>query len=168
VMVALLRGGAPVAAWMLDPLTGICATAEAGGGAFLGGARLRAGAGCPPPAALRGAVLTRFLPPDLRAAVARRAPAIGAVLPGVACAGREYPAVVAGEQHFALFWRTLPWDHAPGVLFAQEAGAAARRLDGGPYRVTDRRLGLLVARNDAVWRQVRATLLADLPLVAGA
>ena len=115
--------GAPVAAWMLDPLTGICATAEAGAGAFLGGARLRAGAGCPPPAALRGAVLTRFLPPDLRAAVARRAPAVGAVLPGFACAGREYPAVVAGEQHFALFWRTLAWDHAPGVLFAQEAGA---------------------------------------------
>ena len=168
VMVALLRGGVPIAAWMLDPLTGICATAEAGAGAFLDGVRLRVDADCPPLAALRGAVLTRFLPPDLRAAVARRAPAIGAVLPGVACAGREYPAVVAGEQHFALFWRTLPWDHAPGVLFAQEAGAAARRLDGGPYRVTDRRLGLLVARNDAVWRQVRATLLADLPLVAGA
>jgi fructose-1,6-bisphosphatase/inositol monophosphatase family enzyme len=167
VMVALLRGGAPVAAWMLDPLTGICATAEAGGGAFLSGARLRASADCPPPAALRGAVLTRFLPPALRAAVARRAPALGAVLPGSGCAGREYPAVVGGAQHFVLYWRTLPWDHAPGVLFAHEAGAAARRLDGRAYRAADGRPGLLVAQNDAVWRRVRATLLADRPSAAG-
>ena len=38
---------------------------------------------------------------------------------------------LAGKQQFALFWRTLPWDHAPGVLLLREAGGVVRRLDGG-------------------------------------
>lgn len=163
VMVALLRGGCTCASWMLDPLSGVAAVAESGSGAFLGGARMVASAEWPELSSLQGAVLTRFLPPALHAAIERRAMAIGAILPGFICAGREYPAVVTGERHFALFWRVLPWDHAPGVLFAREAGAAARRLDGSPYRATDRRPGLLVAQNDAVWHQIRTTLLADLP-----
>lgn len=163
VMVALLRGGMTCASWMLDPLSGIIAVAEAGGGSYLGGTRITASAGCPNGASLRGAVLTRFLPAEIRSGVERRASAIGAVLPGFICAGREYPAVVTGERHFALFWRVLPWDHAPGVLFAQEAGAAVLRLDGSAYRAVDRRPGLLVAQNEAVWHQVRTTLLADLP-----
>jgi fructose-1,6-bisphosphatase/inositol monophosphatase family enzyme len=163
VMVALLRGGTACAAWLLDPLTGTCATAEAGSGAFLGGVRVRTGTDCPPPAALSGAVFTRFLPPDLRARVEPRTAALGQILPGSGCAGHEYPAVAGGAQHFALFWRTLPWDHAPGVLFAQEAGAVARRLDGSTYVATDGRPGLLLAQNEAVWRQVHAALLTEPP-----
>jgi fructose-1,6-bisphosphatase/inositol monophosphatase family enzyme len=161
VMVALVRNGETVAAWMLDPQSGGMAQAERGAGAVLGEAQVRAASECPPLAALRGAVFKRFLPPDLRQSIERRASVIGEMLPGLMCAGREYPAIVTGERHFALFWRALPWDHAPGALFAEEAGAMARRPDGTAYRPGDPRPGLLVAQNGDIWHAVRAALLAD-------
>ena len=37
------------------------------------------------------------------------------------------------------------------------AGAYVRRLDGLPYRVTDRDSGLLVATDEGSWRTLRAT-----------
>jgi fructose-1,6-bisphosphatase/inositol monophosphatase family enzyme len=162
VMVALVRDGVTVASWMLDPVSGVMCQAERGAGASIAGHRAKASSACPPLAALRGAVLKRFLRAQDRTAIERRGAAIGAVLPGFLCAGREYPAIVAGEQHFALFWRTLPWDHAPGALFAEEAGAMARRLDGSAYVPGDQRPGLLVAQNEEVWRLVRRTILAEI------
>jgi fructose-1,6-bisphosphatase/inositol monophosphatase family enzyme len=162
VMVALVRRSETIASWMLDPVGGVMARAERGGGAFIDGRRAAASRDCPTAELLRGAVLKKFLPPADRAAVERREALIAEVLPGFMCAGREYPAVVAGEQHFALFRRMLPWDHAPGALFAEEAGARARRLDFAPYVPGDQRPGLLVAQNEEVWRLVRRTILADL------
>jgi fructose-1,6-bisphosphatase/inositol monophosphatase family enzyme len=162
VMVALVRRGETVASWMLDPVAGVMHRAERGAGAFVAGRRVTASSLCPLAAGLRGAVLKRFLRPEDRASVERRAASVGEILPGFMCAGREYPAIVAGEQHFALFWRSLPWDHAPGALFAAEAGAVTRKLDGAPYLPRDKRPGILVAQNDEVWRLVRATILADM------
>lgn len=161
VMVALLRAGATVAAWILDPLTGIAARAEAGSGAWLAGERLRMTADAPPLAHLRGRVLTRFLPQPLRAEVERRAAGVGTVVPGFACAAREYTAIARGEADFTLFWRTMPWDHAPGALFIEEAGGRARHLDGGDYSPTDLRPGLLIARNAAIWAAVQAALFPE-------
>ena len=161
VMAALLRGGAPVAAWILDPLADSLAVAEAGSGAYVDGERVTLLDDDLATAELRGAAMTRFLPAPLRAAVRRGTPELEEVLPGLHCAGREYVDLVAGRQHFVLFWRTLPWDHAPGVLLVQEAGGVARRLDGAPYDLADDRRGLLVAANDAIWEQVNAALLGD-------
>lgn len=159
-MVALLRGGATEAAWILDPTADRLATAERGRGAYLDGVRVRAdeaprgGSG-----GLRGAVMARFYPASLREGIRSRARALGEVLPGQHCAGREYPDIVAGAQDFAVFWRTLPWDHAAGALFTEEAGGVVRRLDGSPYDPTDRRRrGLIAAADEAVWRRVRDTL----------
>ena len=146
VMVALLRGGEAVMGWILAPLTGELAFAEQGGGAYLAGPR--------------GAVLTRFMPPTVRASVEARTSRVGAALPGLYCAGAEYPGIVHGKQHFALFWRTLPWDHAPGALFLAEAGGHVARPDGTPYRPADGRTGLLAAWNEAVWDDAHAALLA--------
>jgi fructose-1,6-bisphosphatase/inositol monophosphatase family enzyme len=162
VMVALVRAGETVAAWMFDPLADTMHVAERGAGAFIDGRRMHATPDCPPLAAMRGAILRRFLKPEVRARLEPKERLLAAVLPGFMCAGREYPAVVAGEQHFALFQRMLPWDHAPGVLFVEEAGGRARRLDGSAYVPGDLRPGLLVAQNPAVWRLVRETVLADL------
>lgn len=173
VMVALLHQGTTVESWLLDPLTGFCATAELGGGAYLNGERVRVSEGSAPDgsprggvpgAALRGAALSRYLPPEVRERVARGVPALAEALPHFGCAGREYPAIVAGERDFAVFWRSLPWDHAPGVLFAQEAGAVAKRWDGSPYLPADRRTGLLVARNEAVWQRAHEILLGGEPV----
>jgi fructose-1,6-bisphosphatase/inositol monophosphatase family enzyme len=163
VMVALVRGRETVASWMLDPVAGTMRIAERGAGAFTDGTRVRAADDLPPIQEMRGAILRRFLRPEDRARLEPWEKLLKEVLPGFMCAGHEYPAVVAGEQQFALFQRMLPWDHAPGVLFAEEAGAMARRLDGSAYVPGDLRPGLLVAQNASVWRLLRETVLADFP-----
>lgn len=161
VMVALLVDGRTEASWMLDPCRDLMAHAWRGQGAFLGDHRLRGSDEAPPPRAMRGAALTRFLPPTIRTSVERARPGLAALLPGMRCSGLEYPAIATGEQDFVLFWRTLPWDHAPGALLVQEAGGRAARPDGTPYDPTDSRAGLLVARSDRVWELARTMLLGD-------
>ncbi len=111
------------------------------------------------PGALRGAVLTRFLPTSVSATVDAGRDRFDTVTPGRRCAGVDYPAVVDDGQDFVLFWRTLPWDHAPGVLLLQEAGGVALRPDASPYRPADTRPGLLVAAGRSTWDTVRAALL---------
>jgi fructose-1,6-bisphosphatase/inositol monophosphatase family enzyme len=159
VMVALMRHGETVASWMLDPLTATLAVAQKGGGSWLGGQRIDTHRTVPDDRDLRGAVLTRFLPPELRSNIEARAPRVGCVLPGLRCAGHEYPAVATGEQNFVLFWRTEPWDHVPGALFITEAGGHVARLDGTPYVALDGGKGLLVAQNRATWQSVARCLL---------
>ncbi|GAA4437663.1 inositol monophosphatase family protein [Phytohabitans houttuyneae] len=158
IMTALVRGGAPVASWILDPLAGTLAVAESGSGTYVDGVRATLPDDGSRP--LRGAAMNRFLPADLRARVQRGLSAIDEVLPGLHCAGREYVDIVSGAQDFVLFWRTLPWDHVPGALLVQEAGGVVRRLDGTPYDLTGDGYGLLAAANDATWRRVHATLLS--------
>ena len=77
------------------------------------------------------------------------------------CAGYEYPAIVRDEQQFAFFWRMLPWDHAPGILFVEEAGGVAWHLDGTPYDPAGTGVGVLIAQNADIWQTVRSALLAD-------
>jgi fructose-1,6-bisphosphatase/inositol monophosphatase family enzyme len=160
VMVALLVGGVTRTGWILDLVTDQLAVADAGAGAYLDGRRVTTDQQAPPLSALRGNVRSKYLPPAVRAAIDRRAGLLGEALPGTGCAGREYPDVVTGVQDFALFWRTLPWDHAAGVLLIHEAGGVARGLDGRPYRPADPRPGLLVACNEAVWQEVYGGLVA--------
>lgn len=159
VMVALVEGQDIVAAWMLDPVSDRLAVATRGGGAFLDGVRVAAPDGNAAAETLRGAVLTRFLPPPLKAQIEARSGRLAQILPGWRCSGREYPAMVAGEQDFALFWRALPWDHAPGALFLAEAGGRTARLDGTPYRPREDRPGLLAAHSAAAWNSVASALL---------
>lgn len=161
-MAALLHQGETVASWMLDPLSGRLAAAERGSGAWVDGERMRADSTAAEVSGLRGAVLRRFLPPGLLAHVESVEPDFGELTAGSRCAGHDYPAVVAGQLDFAMFWRTLPWDHIPGALFAAEAGGVAARLDGRPYTAADHaRPGLLVARNPDVWARVRDGLVPE-------
>ena len=159
VMVALLRRGETVASWMLDPLTGKLAVAEKGSGAYWGGERIAASRDTPATSDLRGAVLTRFLPSVLRSNIESRSHRVRRILPGLRCAGHEYPDIATGVQHFALFWRTEPWGHAPGALFIGEAGGWVARLDGSPYNPVTQGTGLLVAQNEELWNAVESSLL---------
>ncbi|MFJ6213394.1 inositol monophosphatase family protein [Streptomyces sp. NPDC092296] len=158
VMAALIKDGETVAAWIWQPTTRLGYTAELGGGAWRNGERLRRAPAGGGPAALRGVVLSRFMPPDLRTAVDARTGGIGTLAPGSRCSGVEYPRVAEGDQDFTLFWRTLPWDHAPGSLLVTEAGGVSARLDGDPYRVGRDVEGLLVAADEESWQQVRREL----------
>ena len=157
VMVVLLRHGVAVAAWIHHPLTGSTCSAELGAGAFVDGKRLLTQAAAK---ISRGIVRTKFLPEELKASVTQHAQALAEVQPGSGCAGADYPAVIAGASDFALYWRTLPWDHAPGVLLLGEAGGHAARLDASAYRASDARLGLLAAGSRELWEQARDMLFA--------
>jgi fructose-1,6-bisphosphatase/inositol monophosphatase family enzyme len=159
VMVALLQRGETVAAWLLDPLRDVLSFAGRGAGAFTAGERIRASPACPSVGELRGAVLTGYLPSPLKEQIEARGSSFAEVLPGMRCAGLQYPAVATNSQNFVLFWRTLPWDHAPGSFFLEEAGGHVARLDGSPYRLTDDRKGLLAAENASVWNLAQRALI---------
>lgn len=159
-MAALLRDGEAVGAWVLNPVSGERWAAQRGGGCQRNGVRVRVPDAAVPLAQARGAVLTRFLPPELRERVDSGRGRVGECLPGLRCAGVEYPAIITGQQQFAMFYRTLPWDHVPGTLLLQEAGGHAARYDGSPYRVADGGAGLLNAVDEATWRGVRDALVA--------
>jgi fructose-1,6-bisphosphatase/inositol monophosphatase family enzyme len=163
VMVALLRDGMAVAAWILDPVSGVAAVAERGGGASYDGVRVRMPANHRKARELRGPALTRYLPPEVRIGVEAGRPQVGDVLPGRYCAGYEYAALLRDEQQFAMFWRGLPWDHAPGILIVEEAGGVAWHFDGVPFRAGELKHGLLVAQSQQTWSTIRSTLLAAVP-----
>jgi fructose-1,6-bisphosphatase/inositol monophosphatase family enzyme len=158
-MAALLHDGEAIGAWVQHPLSGERWVAQRGAGTWRNGQAVRTSEVSPPSHAARGAVLTRFLPPELRERIVSRRPLVGECLPGQRCAGVEYPLIVRDEQQFALFWRTLPWDHVPGSLLLTEAGGHVARFDGRPYRAADAAKGLLAAANSACWTQIRDALL---------
>jgi fructose-1,6-bisphosphatase/inositol monophosphatase family enzyme len=61
------------------------------------------------------------------------------------CAAEHYPRLCLGEYDIALFQRTLPWDHAAGILFLIEAGGCASRWDGKEYHPCDGGTGLIAS-----------------------
>ena len=143
VMVALLHFGETVQAWIHDPLEGWMVEAKRGEGARLDGRRLLIPK-APDWSALRGAVYTHYLPPSLRAEVETAGRSFRG-LENFGCAGHEYVAIARGEKHFVSYYRMLPWDHAPGTLVVQEAGAYVARLDESSYIAGKAETGLLVA-----------------------
>lgn len=158
VMVALLREGEPAASWILDVMADRMAIADAGRGAYLDGVRVKTRTDDPGAAAMAGTLARHYFPADLRERVNRNAGEFAEVTNGHHCAGYEYPSVATDEQQFAMFWRILPWDHAPGSLFVREAGGVVRHLDGSEYHPTIEGDGLLVAPNPETWETVRSTL----------
>jgi fructose-1,6-bisphosphatase/inositol monophosphatase family enzyme len=151
VMVALLADGHPVCSWVWQPVTKRMYVAERGAGARCNESPLKVQPRSRLVGELRGAALTRFMQPAVAATVARNRNKFAMISPGRRCAGVEYPAVIHGEQDFALFWRTLPWDHIPGVLLLEEAGGVAKRPSGTPYLPYSDGVGLLVAADQATW-----------------
>lgn len=159
IMVALVQEGKPVCAVVHQPQHQRTYTAEVGSGTWRDSMRLcRQEADPGDLRRLRGGVLRRFLDPDARQAVEDNEHRFGDLTPRSTCAGVEYPRLVEGAADFLLFWRTLPWDHAPGVLLLSEAGGAAVRPDGSAYRANDDRVGLLAAADGASAQSVLSGL----------
>ena len=159
VMAALVHHGETVASAIYRHADQGLYLAERGSGAWRNGERLATiPYDRPEPGTLRGAVLTRFLTDDERETMLPRLTSFREITPGFHCAGYEYPAIVEGEEDFALFQRTLPWDHAPGILLLTEAGGTALHPDGTPYRPGVARRGLLLASSPAVWECAREVL----------
>jgi fructose-1,6-bisphosphatase/inositol monophosphatase family enzyme len=157
-MVALVEGGVTTAAWIWQPIHGQMFAAAHGQGATHNGRPMDP---LPDPGPLNqwhGLLRTHAMPALLRAASDASLELAGLHHTQVAAAGVTYPKAATGEFTYALYWRTLPWDHAPGALLAQEAGLTVQRLDGTPYRPFDGGLGLLTAATEEIWAVVRGAL----------
>ena len=74
------------------------------------------------------------------------------------CAAEQYPRLVLGQNHISVFERTLPWDHAAGILFLNEAGGKAARWDGSDYLPGDGRTGILGASSPQLWEEAAKNL----------
>jgi fructose-1,6-bisphosphatase/inositol monophosphatase family enzyme len=149
-MVALLQDGETIGSWILDPLSGRLAVAEKGGGAWIDGQRVQTSSDPADLGTLEGIVSGAFIPPNLLGLPDKLCQAVSLVHPTARCAGHEYPLVATGSRHFALYWRTLVWDHAPGALLLTEAGGSVTYLDGAPYRPPHSVTGLLIAHNPLI------------------
>lgn len=158
-IIALADAGKAVAGWLYDPNSDRLCHARAGEGAFINGERIAARpTGQERPVT---AVSRIFLTPEQSAMVdAKLAPHYTLVdIPR--CAAEQYPRLALGENDVSSFKRTLAWDHAAGVLWLNEAGGKAARLDGSEYRVDEQdKPGLVGASSPAIWDEFVGRVLA--------
>jgi len=160
ILIAMAAGGEAHTGWIYDCLSDRFCVAHRGKGAFVNGEKITARpTGESPPVA---AVSLIFMDPARREAV-KAAIADYRQVDVPYCAAEQYPRLALGVNDVSIFERTLAWDHAAGVLWLNEAGGKAARLDGSPYRVDEwARKGLIGAANPAQFDQL-AELLAALP-----
>ena len=157
-MAALVENGETIASCILDPVDDRLAAAERGAGAYIDWVKIAAHMGSPGLSALSGIISSFARPLPFQSRVVALAASVCDAAETRRCAGNEYPLVATGARHFALYWRTLVWDHAPGVLLVQEAGGMAARLSGAHYRPADPGGAILIARTAGIWDEVRAAL----------
>jgi fructose-1,6-bisphosphatase/inositol monophosphatase family enzyme len=153
--------GVPVLSVIYAPISGWVVAAEKGAGAYADGERLPVNEDPASFESLRGAVMTHFMPETIAQQVASRAASLGERLRGLRACAFEYPAVATGDRDFALFSKTMPWDHAPGAVLLGETGGAMRYLDGTDYTPRSQRRGLLAARSPATWDAVAGGLFPE-------
>lgn len=161
VMVGLVQGGETRAGWIHLPMEDKTAVAERGAGAWIGETRLRASTRNSL-AEMEGTLhASSFAPPEIADKVRGRRDRLNTVK-SMSCAGAEYVRLAEAGLDFTLFTRLMPWDHVPGALICEEAGAAVACFDGSPYRAARyREIGVMVAPDQANWRALHATLFDD-------
>jgi fructose-1,6-bisphosphatase/inositol monophosphatase family enzyme len=157
IMVALIRRGETLAAWIHDPVKRITASAMAGEGAWCEGKRMRVAPGLAPDS-MSGALSLRFGNRQLARRIGGRSNLVGSVF-NFRCTGHEYLALAGGKAHFALYNRLYPWDHAPGQLIHREAGGFSARLDGSLYTPRETGGGLLLTPDAASWQALHDVLI---------
>jgi len=134
VMLALVENGLTRASWMAVPAAqpaGYIVAVERGAGTHIDRIRVntaRQRAGRP-----RGTVHTRMMPPAAARDVLDTLRGRYDVHDSTGSAATEYSAVLRGDKDFVIYYRLLPWDHAPGALAITEAGGAAMHLSGESY-----------------------------------
>lgn len=151
IIIALLVDGETEAGWLYDPVSGRCCHTWRGEGAYIDGERWHATAS--DKARPIAALASQFMPEAARTALHESAERVFDLVPIPRAAVEHYPRIMLGENDLAVFQRTLPWDHAAGILLLTEAGGHASRWDGSPYRIGDGGVGLIVAADRAIWAQ---------------
>ena len=162
VMVALVRGEEMLAGWIFAPASGDMHMGERGSGVW----RARDGEVqrlMPPDIptvekALIGLLGRRHMSNARRAEIKSRGEAFAA-LENVSCAGFDYPRLYSGTAHYAIYNKTEPWDHLPGLVLASELGFVFTKHDGSAYRPGDNTGGLVIAPSAHVGADIRRLLL---------
>lgn len=157
ILIARADGGEASSGWLFDCISGRFCAAHRGNGAFVDGERITArGTGEDPPVA---AISLLFMDEEKRKEVSRHVAPQYRLTDIPYCAAEQYPRIGLGVNDVSIFERTLPWDHAAGALWLNEAGGKAARLDGSPYRVDDwQRKGLVAASSPELWEGMAARL----------
>lgn len=151
VIIALSQNNQTIAGWMFDPIKNRLCHAYFGDGAYVDGKRIKANddVNALPIAALA----TGYMDSRQKEDVLRRANGNYEIVPIPMCAAEQYPLLALGMHNISIFERTLPWDHAAGILFLNEAGGKAARWDGSDYRPADKETGLLGASSPKLWEE---------------
>lgn len=163
VMVALVESGTTTAAWIYLPIADRLYDGGLAVSVRRNGTRLPS----PDPQprgseTAMGFALTRFAPPEVRGVVDGRMRGFAPLADeGSGSAAAAYAALLEGQLDFGFYWRTEPWDHAPGTFLVGIAGGRCARLDGEPYSPGDDRTGLLVATRHDQWRELVEALYPD-------
>ncbi|HET9467780.1 MAG TPA: inositol monophosphatase family protein [Vicinamibacterales bacterium] len=134
VMIALVERGQTRASWMAVPAaqpSGYTVVAELNRGTSVNGARAERAREMP--WAPRGTIHSRMMPAETARRVIDALEGKFEPRASTGSAATEYAAIIRGEKDFVIYYRLLPWDHAPGALAITEAGGAAIHLDGAPY-----------------------------------
>jgi fructose-1,6-bisphosphatase/inositol monophosphatase family enzyme len=165
-IVCLIDNRETVAGWILDVPNDRMAIALKGQGVTLDGVAVHDKASKRPPMGLIGYKVRKAFDKQLNREQRQR---LGP-LATLNCAGREYIEILAGQYDFNLYRRTKPWDHAAGALMLTEAGGAAIRFNGQPYRPADPiDSGIIGAASPEVVANVKAVFeMVEVPLLAPA
>ena len=162
VMVAYMHNETLAASWIWVPSKDLMYIAEDRNGAHRNGEPLDHPKHPADAHAMTGIIKERFLPDTARSHLAAHTSKTGPTVSGSNCAGIEYAQIAEGAIDYIFYWRTLPWDHAPGVLLARETGHVAVRPDGSEYTPSSSRPGLLVAPSNSTNELHSALGLAEL------
>jgi len=161
-MVAAVRKGETVAAWIHYPMSDDTLAATRGGGAWridVAGRAVR----CRVSGRTQLEEMSGFMALPLFEPAHRRSLAASQVgLAGVTsyfCSAYEYRMLVTGAKEFGLNGRLMPWDHAAGQLLHAEAGGHSALCDGRAYRPTISKGPFLLAPDQSSWEELN-TLLA--------
>jgi fructose-1,6-bisphosphatase/inositol monophosphatase family enzyme len=156
IIIALAEAGQTVAGWLYDPLTGRMCHAHKGRGAWIDGQSVKAReSGQPLPVA---AISLIYMDAEKREDTRARLEGRFTTVDIPRCAAEQYPRLVLGQNDVSLFERVLPWDHAAGVLFTNEAGGKVARLDGSAYSPAHQQKGLIGASSPRYWDIAAASL----------
>jgi fructose-1,6-bisphosphatase/inositol monophosphatase family enzyme len=107
---------------------------------------------------LRGTIHTRMMPANAALGVVHKLDGKYEAQPSTGSAATEYSAIIRGDKDFVIYYRLLPWDHAPGALAVTEAGGAAVHLSGEPYAPLSPNQVTIFAATPQVAEQIRSWL----------
>ncbi len=156
-LIARAQAGVAQSGWIYDCLTGRFCLAHRGQGAWRNGVKVQAQSSGQKPAI--AAISTLYMDQQQAQWIENHIAPHYHLVDIPRCAAEQYPRLALGQNDVSLFERTLPWDHAAGVLWLNEAGGKAARYDGAAYRVDQwEQPGLIGAASPQLWEDMASRI----------